>query len=151
MSDITMELSSALSADIRLLGNLLGQIIRQQHGDDAFELVEKVRRNAKARRKGDEKATDSLASTISGLDLEHKQILIKAFGNYFQLINIAEDEQRIRVLRQREAAGQLDETIAGAVDDLVAAGLSAADLHALTERISIRLVLTAHPSEAKRK
>ena len=151
MSDITMELSSALSADIRLLGNLLGQIIRQQHGDDAFELVEKVRRNAKARRKGDEKATDSLASTISGLDLEHKQILIKAFGNYFQLINIAEDEQRIRVLRQREAAGQLDETIAGAVDDLVAAGLSAADLDALIERISIRLVLTAHPSEAKRK
>jgi phosphoenolpyruvate carboxylase len=147
----TMELSSALSADIRLLGNLLGQIIRQQHGEEAFDLVENVRAHAKARRRGDEQATDTLASVIEQLDLEHKQILVKAFGNYFQLINIAEDEQRIRVLRQREAQGQLDETIGTAVDALVAAGMDANDLRALIERISIRLVLTAHPSEAKRK
>jgi phosphoenolpyruvate carboxylase len=151
MSDITMELTSALSADIRLLGNLLGQIIRQQHGDEAFELVEKVRRQAKARRKGDETATDSLAEIIQSLNLQHKQILIKAFSNYFQLINIAEDEQRIRVLRQRESNNQLDETISGAVDALIDAGLSAAELRALLDHISIRLVLTAHPSEAKRK
>src|SRR5690606_28573395 len=121
------------------------------HGDDALALVETVRAYSKARRKGDEKATDTLESIIEKLDLAQKQILIKAFGNYFQLINIAEDQQRIRVLRQRETQGQLDETISAAVDALVRAGLGAAEMRALIEQIGIRLVLTAHPSEAKRK
>src|SRR5690606_34106410 len=66
-------------------------------------------------------------------------------------INIAEDQQRIRVLRQREMQGELDETISAAVDTLVKAGHGADDLRRLIEQIGIRLVLTAHPSEAKRK
>ncbi|MFO7320584.1 MAG: phosphoenolpyruvate carboxylase [Chloroflexota bacterium] len=149
-TELTTDLS-ALSADIRLLGNLLGQIIREQHGDEAFDLVEYVRASAKARRRDNGKATASLATAIENLDLKQKDILIKAFGNYFQLINIAEDEQRIRVLRQREMQGPLDESIEAAVQSLVDAGYSADDMRALLDRVSIRLVLTAHPSEAKRK
>src|SRR5439155_3376314 len=95
---------SQLGTDIRLLGTLLGEIIREQHGDGAFDLVEHVRAQARSRR---EHATDTaptlaLAATMDALTLDEHHVLIKAFSNYFQLINIAEDQQRVRVLRQRE-------------------------------------------------
>ncbi|MBI1279088.1 MAG: phosphoenolpyruvate carboxylase [Anaerolineaceae bacterium] len=147
----TREIANPLSNDIRLLGNLLGNVIREQHGEEAFNLVEKVRAVAKARRSDDPKAADELTTIIGGLDLEQKRILIKAFGNYFQLINIAEDLQRIRVLRQRELDGRISESIEEAVKRLHDAGLDADAVRSLLNKISIRLVLTAHPSEAKRK
>ena len=147
----TREMLNPLSNDIRLLGNLLGNVIREQHGEAAFELVEKVRATAKARRSGEEGATAELTKIVGGVDLEQKRVLIKAFGNYFQLINIAEDLQRIRVLRQREVDGRMSESIGDAVHKLHASGLTADGMKALLEKISIRLVLTAHPSEAKRK
>jgi len=134
-----------------LLGNLLGNVIREQHGEAAFGLVEKVRAVAKARRSGDPKAADELTRIISNVDLEQKRILIKAFGNYFQLINIAEDLQRIRVLRQRELDGRTSESIEEAVKRLHDAGLDTDAVRELFDKICIRLVLTAHPSEAKRK
>src|SRR5450432_1979045 len=147
-----------MSVDIKLLGNLLGEIIREQHGDEAFALVEKIRAQAKARREsaqiaGDQSAaeTGELAAEINGLDLDAKRILIKAFSNYFQLINIAEDQQRIRVLRQREMNGVVDESIDAAVRELRGAGMDAAAMRSLLNRLCVRLVLTAHPSEAKRK
>src|SRR5690349_10161707 len=133
MQRITQEVSTtdptgALSADNKLLGNYLGDIIREQNGDSALELVEKVRATAKERRKSgnqsDPALTESLMNTIEKLDLDSKRILIKAFSNYFQLINIAEDQQRIRVLRQREMSGALDESIDPAIVALKDAGLT---------------------------
>src|SRR5262245_18187933 len=93
-----------LGADIRLLGNLLGEIIREQHGDAAFALVECVRTQARSRREHttDAEQTLALTATIDALTLDEHLVLTKAFSNYFQLINIAEDQQRVRVLRQRE-------------------------------------------------
>lgn len=148
---LTTREMSPLSIDVRLLGTLLGSVIRDQHGEDAFDLVEKVRAIAKARRSGDRSATGELAELIHSLDLDAKRILVKAFGNYFQLINIAEDLERIRTLRKREISGRIDESIGAAIETLWAAGISAADLRKILNQISIRLVLTAHPSEAKRK
>jgi len=147
------DLANALSADVRLLGGLLGNIIREQQGESAFQLVEDVRARSRERRKtpSDPAATAQLASLIENLDLNSTRVLIKAFGNYFQLINIAEDQQRIRVLRQREAAGKHGESIGAAVKTLVEGGLSAAEMRALLNKLGVRLVLTAHPSEAKRK
>src|SRR5690606_28432842 len=116
------ETTSPLSADIRLLGNLLGTVIRDQHGQAALDLVERVRGCAKARRNNEPGAAAELTSIIAGLDLDSWRILIKAFSNYFQLINIAEDQQRIRVLRQREAEGKVVETIEAAVRSLRDAG-----------------------------
>lgn len=148
----TGEHSNQLSTDIHLLGDLLGDIIREQHGDDAFDLVEYVRGKAKARRKGnDPNASESLLTATENLDLDHKRILIKAFSNYFQLINIAEDLQRIRVLRQRERSGPVDESIEQAIVALKNAGTTPAQMRDLLGKICVRLVLTAHPSEAKRK
>jgi phosphoenolpyruvate carboxylase len=142
---------NALSADIHLLGGLLGVLIREQHGDDAFNSVEAVRAAAKARRTNEPEAADALLAHIHQQDLAGKRILIKAFSNYFQLINAAEDQQRVRVLRQREAEETLSESIDDAIRALSAAGLSAAQVRALLEQITVRLVLTAHPTEAKRK
>ncbi|HML23216.1 MAG TPA: phosphoenolpyruvate carboxylase [Aggregatilinea sp.] len=149
--DTSTDLTNALSADIKLLGNLLGVIIREQHGDDALQTVERVRFNAKARRAGDQHATIELENIIEGLSLDQKRILIKAFSNYFQLINIAEDQQRVRVLREREATTGLQESIDAAIHALRDEGLSAKDMRAVLNRISARLVTTAHPTEAKRQ
>lgn len=142
---------SRLSEDIHLLGDLLGEVIRAQHGQAAFEAVEAVRAAAKARRNHDPLAHITLTRIIEGQSLAGKRVLIKAFSNYFQLINIAEDQQRVRVLRQREREGTLSESVEEAVATLRAAGVSADDLRALLRQISVRLVMTAHPTEAKRK
>ncbi len=145
------DLTNAMSADIKLLGGLLGVVIREQHGEEAFQLVEQVRAEAKDRRRGDARAEEALRTTIDGLDASSLDVLIKAFSNYFQLINIAEDQQRIRVLRAREAKGALKELIESAVANLHDAGVDSEEMRAMLEHLRVRLVVTAHPSEAKRK
>ena len=105
------DLNNAMSADIKLLGNLLGLVIREQHGTEGFRLVEQVRAEARARRKGEPGAEEALRATIDQLDAPSLDVLIKAFSNYFQLINIAEDQQRIRVLRSREANASADHAV----------------------------------------
>ena len=143
---------SALSRDIHLLGNLLGELIVEQHGEEALRLVEDFRKLAIQRRaEGDPALLEELWRRVLALNAGEREILIKAFSNYFQLINIAEDIQRARVLRQRERGGIVRESVADAVRSLLAAGLEAADLANLFDHLRVRLVLTAHPSEAKRK
>ena len=146
-----LESVGSLSGDIRLLGTLLGVVIREQHDVGAFELVEEVRASAKSRRAGGGEETERLLQRIDGLSLDDKRILIKAFANYFQLINIAEDHQRVRVLRDRERANSLSETIETAIAELRGDGVAAEEVQALLSKLRVRLVLTAHPSEAKRQ
>ena len=151
MSDPTSA-PSALSRDIHLLGNLLGELIVEQHGEEALRLVEDFRKLAIQRRAEDDPALlDELWRRVLALNAGEREILVKAFSNYFQLINIAEDIQRARVLRQRERGGIVRESVADALRSLLAAGLGAADLASLFDNLRVRLVLTAHPSEAKRK
>jgi len=142
---------SLLSTDVHWLGDLLGQTIVEQHGQAALDLVEQVRTLAKARRGSDLQADVRLQRLIDSLDLDRLRVLIKAFANYFQLINIAEDQQRIRVLDDRERGGHVEESIEAAIGTLHEHGLSADQVQALLQQINVRLVLTAHPSEAKRK
>ena len=151
MSDGSKANNSALSQDIRTLGNWLGIIIQEQNGMDAYDLVEEIRAMSKARRNGDAAAAFKLADRLENLPLASKNVLIKAFSNYFQLINIAEDLQRIRVIRQREARGTLRESIRNAIRALHESGKSAGHIRSLLENTRLRLVLTAHPSEAKRQ
>jgi phosphoenolpyruvate carboxylase len=140
-----------LSGDIRFLGTLLGLVIREQHGEAAFHLVEEIRASAKTRRAGDEAETERLMARVRKLSLEEKRILIKAFANYFQLINIAEDHQRVRVLRERETKNALTETLDTAIAELRTAGVSASQVREILTAVRVRLVFTAHPSEAKRQ
>ncbi|MDQ7036365.1 MAG: phosphoenolpyruvate carboxylase [Anaerolineae bacterium] len=142
---------SLLSRDIKILGSLLGHIIQEQHGEEAFNLVEEVRKTARARRNNVPAAAQKLENIIHHTTLEQKQILTKAFANYFQLTNIAEDQQRIRVLREREVGEKLREGIANAIRELKEKGKTASDVATILSQLRLRLVLTAHPSEAKRK
>ena len=143
--------NSSLSQDIHTLGSWLGVIIQEQSGMDAYDLVEEIRAMSKARRSGDAAAAFQLADRLENLPLDSKHVLIKAFSNYFQLINIAEDLQRIRVIRQREAKGTLRESIVNAIRALKDNGKTADEIRSLLEQTRLRLVLTAHPSEAKRQ
>ena len=148
----TGEGQSALSRDIHLLGNLLGEVIVEQHGAEALRLVETIRKLAIRRRDEDDPALlEELWRRILALGPEEREILVRAFSNYFQLINIAEDIQRARVLRQRARGSIVRESLADAVRSLQRAGLQAGDVAAIFDQLRVRLVLTAHPSEAKRK
>jgi len=144
---------SALGDDIRLLGDMLGIIISEQHGQHALDLVEKVRLTAIARRSDDDDVTAGkrLEDVIRDTSIADKQVLNKAFGTYLQLINIAEDQQRIRTLRRRERTRGLSESIRRAIHDLSRDGMTADEMRTLLDKIRVRLVLTAHPSEAKRQ
>lgn len=148
----TGEGQSALSRDIHLLGNLLGEVIVEQHGADALRLVETIRKLAIRRRDEDDPALlEELWQRVLALEPEEREILVRAFSNYFQLINIAEDIQRARVLRQRARGSIVRESLADAVRSLHRAGLQAGDMASIFDQLRVRLVLTAHPSEAKRK
>ena len=97
-----------LSANIHLLGDLLGETIIEQEGRDIFELEEEIRSLAKAWRGGDAAAGDQIRAMIPDLvdDLPKALAVLKAFTTYFQLVNLAEDEQRTQVLRRRTADAQ---------------------------------------------
>ncbi len=143
-----------ISDDIYLLGGLLGDVIKAQAGEAAFDLEEEVRALAKNHRQGVEGAGEELTALIADLSADDASLLIRAFTSYFNLINLSEDNERIRRIQRREIEnfpqprrGSLREAI-GMLKD---AGLTAADLRALLDRAEIRLVMTAHPTEARRR
>ena len=145
---------SLLLRDIRLLDTLLADVIVEQAGADVADLVERIRGLAHDRRAGREGAETALAECIDGLDVPRARLVAEAFSIWFDLANIAEDRQRIRVLRERERQRHPEpprESPAAALGELHAAGISAAEVGAALGRLSVELVFTAHPSEAKRR
>jgi phosphoenolpyruvate carboxylase len=145
-----------LSEDVHRLGDLLGETLVEQEGRALFDLVEEVRALAKAHRAGDEAAGERLLKRVEGLPLLESRGVLKAFASYFKLVNLAEERERVRVLRRREReaharGGSASETIEAAVAQLRETGLSPDDLQALLDRLLIQPVFTAHPTEAKRR
>ena len=144
-----------LAVEVRLLGALLGQVISEQEGPQLFELVERIRRRTIAlRREDDPLERARLDEELRALDLDDAESVIGAFAMYFNLVNLAEARSRVRTLRRRERAargGILDDSVADAVADLRRLGRSAHELDALVGRLSIVPVLTAHPTEARRR
>jgi len=143
-----------LSNDIYLLGGLLGEVIQAQAGVPAFELEERARALGKAFRAGKKGAGDELAALVAGLGPDDASLLIRAFTSYFQLINLCEDSERVRRIRRRESEmhpAPRRGSIAEAIGMLKARGMSAIDLQALLNRADVRLVMTAHPTEARRR
>ncbi len=144
----------ALSGDIRLLGNLLGNAIRRQAGEEAFELVEEIRSATKnLRALPSPEVARGLRDRLAGLGLPALRTLIRAFSIYFDLINLAEQRVRLRVLRW-----QANETKLPASDGFEAAllklretGVTAEQITGLLKRALIVPVYTAHPSEARRR
>jgi phosphoenolpyruvate carboxylase len=143
-----------LSEQVHLLGDRLGETIVEQEGCALFDLVEEVRGLAKAHRAGDAGAGECLLRRIEALPLRESRGVVKAFATYFQLVNLAEEQERVRVLRRREAdaaSGPIGETVASAVRELRDAGRSPEEVQALLDRLLVMPVFTAHPTEAKRR
>lgn len=144
-----------LRADIRLLGRILGEVIVEQAGQKIFDLEEHIRQLSKARREENGRFfKKTLQHLVGTLDRNSSELIARAFTAYFELINVAEDQERVRVLRRRARTAHprpLRESIFAGVGTLRERGLEEDDVKALLERLHIELVFTAHPTEAKRR
>ncbi|HEX4149741.1 MAG TPA: phosphoenolpyruvate carboxylase, partial [Pirellulales bacterium] len=143
-----------LRRDVRLLGQLLGEIILERQGADSYRLVEDIRHLARDRRQNVPGAEGRLADRVASLDAEHARLVVRAFSLFFDMSNIAEDRHRVRVLRDREGSVSpqpIGESIAAAIAAMHKAGLSAEQMQTALDKLDIELVFTAHPSEAKRR
>jgi phosphoenolpyruvate carboxylase len=159
-----------LRRDVRSLGMLLGEVLREQAGNPLYDAVEALRRTAIARREADtpQSGTANQASAtarlqqaldrVSALDLPAAYQLARAFGFYFELINLAETNHR----KRRRLSHQLSENasstgavqrgdLRGTLRRLREAGISADEAFALLRRICVYPVFTAHPTEVARR
>jgi phosphoenolpyruvate carboxylase len=143
-----------LSAAIHLLGETLGGVLREQESQELFEIEERIRALAKARRTDAAPAARPLAEAVAALPVDAARVTASAFAVYFDLVNLAEETYRIQALRARERSqhpAPIGESIGDAVARLRAAGVTPARMEAVLGRLRIELVLTAHPTEAKRR
>jgi phosphoenolpyruvate carboxylase len=152
------QLPAVMRRDVRLLGELLGEVIRESGGQDLLDDVERLRRAviaARERPPADDEADpagDKITAMVAGWPLARAELVAKAFTIYFHLTNLAEERHRVRTLRgQAELApgsGPRRESLAAAV-----AGFATepGQLEELLARLRIEPVLTAHPTEARRR
>ncbi len=139
-----------LRADIRRLGNQLGEALVRQQGRELLDQVEDIRALTKRiREEGDPLAADELTERLAKLDLDGTIQLVRAFTTYFYLANVAEQTHRVDELAARvpEEAGWLQ----AAVDRIIAKGADPEQVHAAVRRLDVRPVFTAHPTEAARR
>src|SRR3954462_416067 len=151
-----------LRAEVRSLGNTLGRTIATLEGEKTLATVETLRTLAKSSRAGEAAAARSLAQAVSKLTPAEAFNQAMAFTLYFELVNLAEENFRIRLLRERNqrhrqavAAGiesePMRESIEAAVRELKAAGVPKARVQKLVRQLDSELVFTAHPTESKRR
>jgi phosphoenolpyruvate carboxylase len=142
-----------LVEDIRLLGRILGDVIREQEGHEAFELIERVRQLSVAYRlKRDASAGRVLDRLLKNLSGDQTVSVIRAFSYFSHLANIAEDRHHVRRREVHEREGHLQEGSLGmSFERLFDAGFRAGDIASMLARSHISPVLTAHPTEVQRK
>jgi phosphoenolpyruvate carboxylase len=141
-------------ADLELLGVTLDEVCEASGAGEILTLRTRSVELARLAREGDTAAGDELEKLIAELDLERIELLIRSLTRWFQLINLAEDNQRVRRIRMREAReapAPRRGSIEQAISDLAQRGVSAAQLRELLDHAEIRLVMTAHPTEARRR
>ncbi len=146
------QVPAAMRHDVRLLGELLGQVISESDGPDLLDDVEELRHRVIAARGSDAAGSDDdIAALVASWPLARAAAVARAFTVYFHLANLAEEHQRIRTLRERDTGAEpVRESLSGTITALGAAiGTGArADLLA---RLEVHPVLTAHPTEARRR
>ncbi len=152
--DITFEnKDQALRDDVRMLGAMLGDLIREQSGDALYEFVENARLRAIRRREDNEKPGEELTELVSGLDPGEALQVIRSFSTYFQMVNTAEKVHRIR--RRRDYLRDVVHYQPGGLEDtfikLRASGMDANGLRDLLSSLSIEPIFTAHPTEPTRR
>jgi phosphoenolpyruvate carboxylase len=142
-----------LVEDIRLLGRILGDVIREQEGVEAYELIEKIRTLSVAfRRDADHEADKALKKLLKGLSGDQTVSVIRAFTYFSHLANLAEDRHHIRRREIHERAGDTQEgSIEVAMSRLRWAGISPKTISNTLAHSYVSPVLTAHPTEVQRK
>ena len=142
-----------LVEDIRLLGRILGDVIREQDGVAAYELVEQVRKLSVAfRREADPEADKALKKLLKGLSGDQTVSVIRAFTYFSHLANLAEDRHHIRRRAVHERAGDTQEgSIEVALARLRWAGIAPKTIANMLAESFVSPVLTAHPTEVQRK
>ena len=143
-----------LREDIRLLGRILGDTVRDQEGEAVFDVVERIRTTSiRFHRDGDEPARRELEAILNELSPQEALRIVRAFSYFSHLANVAEDQHHIRRTRAHLLAGSAPRagTLAHALERTREAGIDAAALRAFFEGAHIRAVLTAHPTEVRRK
>ncbi len=147
-----------ISETIHFLGDLLGQVLLEQESQALFEIEERIRMEARDRRSDDactaQAGGQDLAAECAFLDVASARAIASAFALYFDLVNSAEDNFRITALRQevrQKFPAPPHDTIEEAVLQLKASGVTRGQMADLLDRLTIELVLTAHPTESRRR
>ena len=143
-----------LSAAIHLLGDILGEVISELESPELFATEERIRGAAKERRSGNAEAAQQLEKEVEALDVNAARAVSAAFTSYFDLVNLAEEYQRVQQLREREkilSPEPLNESVGDAIAFLKAQRVTPEQLQSLLDQLFIELVLTAHPTEARRR
>ena len=136
-----------LQASIRFLGRVLGDVIRADDGQAVFDQIEAIRRASVAfHREGTPQAAGRMAERLAGLSLAETVRFAHSFACFLQITNIAEDQ-----IQRAGAGADRPDTLAGAVRTLHAQGVGADAVEALLARAFVAPVITAHPSEVRRK
>ena len=148
MTNSPRERDELLRADIRRLGAQLGDALTRQHGPELLDLVEEVRFLTKATRTDeDPDAAERLHIALERLDLDQVINLVRAFSAYFHLANVAEQTHRLGDL----AVGDHGRTFAATVDRIIESAPDPEVVAGVVERLELRPVFTAHPTEAVRR
>src|ERR1700722_14069630 len=145
---------SAFEADQALLTGVLREVIALSESEDALALLDEAVELGRRARRGSEADADALAELVAGLDLDRMEVLVRALTRWFQLINLAEDNERVRRLRARDLADPLTPrsgSLREAIARLHGSGMTRVQLQKLLEQAELRLVMTAHPTEARRR
>ncbi len=144
---------AALSADIRLLGRLLGDVVRRQAGDDAFDLVESVRRVAVDSRRDGTSDVDQLRMMLDSRSIDEQLHVIRAFDWLALLANTAEDVHLERRRRHHRVAGSPSRagSLAASFDRLDAADVPDSLVASVVDGLRVSPVITAHPTEVRRQ
>jgi phosphoenolpyruvate carboxylase len=146
--------NEALRADIRLLGRVLGDTLRQQQGEALYAIVERIRQlSIRFQRNDDEAAKRELETTLDSLSHERTIEVVRAFSYFSHLANIAEDQHHMRLVRAdaQRAEDGAEGTIATVFARAKARGITRPQLQKVFASILVMPVLTAHPTEVRRK
>lgn len=150
----TIDKNALLRNDVNMLGNILGEILVQHGGTELFNQVEAIREMTKSIRKEYDKDTyQALKKEISNLKPPMRQQVIRGFSIYFHLINIAEQNHRIRRRRQYLLKGGASQSfsIEKAVTKVKSYSLTNDTIQGVLNDLSIELIMTAHPTEATKR
>jgi phosphoenolpyruvate carboxylase len=153
--DVTaLEEDVRLRNDIRLLGRILGDTVRDQEGADVFDLVERIRQTSIQFHRGDDTAArGELELILDSMSISQTVRIVRAFSYFSHLANIAEDHNNIRRMRESLKAGDTSRpgTLARTLLHARTAGISTANLRKFFASALVSPVLTAHPTEVRRK